>query len=108
MFCDEGPDPYQLGLGELGRLDVIHLGLGPDGHTASLFPDSAALDADPRRLVVMNEDPHGNNPNQPTTLTYTGISRARPVVVTEAGEPKPAALARVRDDPPPPPPTHLH
>src|SRR5262245_5233455 len=31
MRCDEGADPYQLRLGELGRLDVIHLGLGDDG-----------------------------------------------------------------------------
>ncbi|HEY9556092.1 MAG TPA: 6-phosphogluconolactonase [Acidimicrobiales bacterium] len=107
MFCDEGPDPYQLGLGELGRLDVIHLGLGPDGHTASLFPDSAALDADPGRLVVMNEDPHGNNPHQRMTLTYTGISRARLVVVTVEGESKREALARVRADDPTCPASHI-
>ena len=28
MRCDEGPDPYQLRLGELGRIDVVHLGHG--------------------------------------------------------------------------------
>src|SRR5690606_34322379 len=55
MFCEQGPDPYQLLLGELGKLDVIHLGLGADGHTASIFPDSPGFAADPGRLVVMNE-----------------------------------------------------
>ncbi len=78
MRCDEGPDPYQLRVGELGHFDVVHLGLGPDGHTASLFPGSAALDADPGRLVVMNDDPNGVNPFRRMTLTFAGIARARP------------------------------
>ena len=95
MRCDEGADPYQLRLGELGRVDVVHLGLGPDGHTASLFPSSAGLDADPGRLVVMNEDPSGANPHPRMTLTFTGIARARLVLVTVSGEAKRAALARV-------------
>jgi 6-phosphogluconolactonase len=95
MRCDEGPDPYQLRIGELGRFDVVHLGLGPDGHTASLFPGSTALDADPGRLVVMNEDPTGNNPYPRMTLTFAGINRARLVLVTVAGEEKAEALARV-------------
>ena len=85
MFCEEGPDPYQLRLGELGRLDVIHLGLGADGHTASLFPGSPGLDADPGRLVVMNEDPSGRNPHPRMTLTFAGIARARLVLVTVVG-----------------------
>jgi 6-phosphogluconolactonase len=95
MRCDEGPDPYQLRLGELGRVDVVHLGLGADGHTASLFPGSPALDADPGRLVVMNSDPTGRNPHRRMTLTYAGISRARLVLVTVSGESKRDALARV-------------
>ena len=100
MFCGEGPDPYQLRLGELGRLDVVHLGLGADGHTASLFPGSAGLDADPGRLVVMNEDPSGNNPHRRMTLTWAGIARARLVLVTVEGEGKREALSRVLADDP--------
>jgi 6-phosphogluconolactonase len=95
MRCDEGPDSYQLRLGELGRIDVVHLGLGTDGHTASLFPESAALDADPGRLVVMSDDPSGRNRHQRMTLTYAGISRARLALVTVSGEEKHAALAAV-------------
>jgi 6-phosphogluconolactonase len=95
MRCDEGPDPYQLRLGELGRIDVVHLGLGHDGHTASLFPSSPALDADPGRLVVMNEDPTGRNPYPRMTLTFAGIARARLVLVTVSGEQKCEALGRV-------------
>jgi 6-phosphogluconolactonase len=95
MRCDEGPDPYQLRIGELGKFDVLHLGLGPDGHTASLFPSSPALEADPGRLVVMNEDPLGNNKHPRMTLTFTGITRARLVLVTVSGEEKRDALHRV-------------
>ncbi len=93
MRCAEGPDPYQLQLGELGQIDLIHLGLGDDGHTASLFPHSAALDADPGRLVVMNDDPLGHNPHRRMTLTFAGIARARLALVTVMGEEKAAALA---------------
>jgi 6-phosphogluconolactonase len=98
MRCEEGPDPYQLRVGELGHFDLVHLGLGPDGHTASLFPDSSALDADPGRLVVMNDDPTGHNPHRRMTLTYAGIARARLVLVTVAGAAKREALARVMAD----------
>jgi len=95
MRCAEGPEPYQLRLGELGHLDLVHLGLGPDGHTASLFPESPALDADPGRLVSMNDDPLGNNPYRRMTLTFAGIARAHQVVVTVSGDSKADALARV-------------
>jgi 6-phosphogluconolactonase len=95
MRCDDGADGYQLRLGELGRIDVVHLGLGPDGHVASLFPDSLGLQADPGRLVVMNEDPSGANPHERMTLTFGGIARARLALVTVSGEVKRAALAAV-------------
>ena len=97
MRCEEGADPYQLRIGELGRFDVVHLGLGPDGHTASLFPGSPALDADPGRLVVMNEDPTGANPYRRMTLTLSGIARARLALFTVAGEEKQEAMQRIAE-----------
>jgi 6-phosphogluconolactonase len=95
MRCDEGPDAYQLRLGEVGHLDLVHLGMGPDGHTASLFPGSKALDADPGQLVTLNEDPSGRNKHPRMTLTYAGIARARLVIFTVAGEAKKPALEAV-------------
>ncbi|HVE46097.1 MAG TPA: 6-phosphogluconolactonase [Acidimicrobiales bacterium] len=97
MRCDDGPDPYQMRIGELGRFDVVHLGLGADGHTASLFPGSTGLEADPGRLVVMNEDPSGLNPHRRMTLTLSGIARARLVLFTVAGAGKRPAMQRIVD-----------
>lgn len=95
MRCEEGPTAYQLQIGELGLFDLVHLGMGPDGHTASLFPNSAGLMADPGQLVCLNEDPSGLNPYQRMTLTLAGIARSRLVVFTVAGRKKAAAMKAV-------------
>jgi 6-phosphogluconolactonase len=95
MHCADGADRYQLLLGELGRLDVIHLGLGPDGHTASLFPGSPALEADPGRLVTTSVDATGRNPFERMTLTLSGIARGRLVIFTVAGAAKRPAMEQI-------------
>lgn len=95
MRCEDGTDAYHQRIGQLGRLDLVHLGLGADGHTASLFPDSEGLVTDPGRLVAFNEDPSGTNPHPRMTLTYAGIERARTAIVTVCGEEKADALASV-------------
>jgi 6-phosphogluconolactonase len=92
MRCDEGLDAYQLRIGEIGQLDLVHLGMGTDGHTASLFPGSAALDADPGQLVTFSEDPNGANNHPRMTFTYSAIARARLVIFTVAGEAKRPAM----------------
>lgn len=74
-------------------IDVVHLGLGPDGHTASLFPGSAALDVTDR-LVVTNGD--ALHPHPRLTFTYPALQRARLVVFTVAGEDKRDAFTRIQ------------
>ncbi|HEX3540453.1 MAG TPA: 6-phosphogluconolactonase [Acidimicrobiales bacterium] len=97
MRCEEGPESYQLRLGEMGRIDVVHLGMGADGHTASLFPNSPVLDADPGVLVAMSEDPNGRNPHRRMTFTYSGIARGRLVIFTVAGASKRPAMQAIYD-----------
>jgi 6-phosphogluconolactonase len=96
MRCADGADAYNLLVSSVGEFDVIHLGLGADGHIASLFPHSPALDADPGRLVVMNADPSGTNEHERMTLTFSGIERARQVIVTVSGAEKRTAFNAVR------------
>lgn len=97
MRCEEGPDPYQMKVGELGRFDLVHLGMGTDGHTASLFPHSTALEADPGRLVVCNSDPLGRHRHERMTLTYSGLARARLILFTVMGPSKREALRAILD-----------
>jgi 6-phosphogluconolactonase len=95
MSCTDGPEAYEAILRRAGGLDLLQLGFGPDGHTASLFPDSAALEAPADQLVARNVDPSGRNPLDRLTLTYAGIATAALVVVVVTGAEKQPALAQV-------------
>ncbi len=86
-------EAYEHALRSAPPLDLVHLGLGPDGHTASLFPGSPALD-EPERWVVPARD--ARHPHDRLTLTLPALVRARLVVVTVAGVEKHDALARIR------------
>lgn len=107
MDCTTGAARYQTMLESLDRFDLVHLGLGPDGHTASLFPGSQALDTPPGCLVTTNTDTTGNNPHDRMTLTYEGIARSRLVLFTVSGESKHAALNGVANSDPSLPATHV-
>jgi len=72
------------------RLDLILLGIGDDGHTASLFPHTAALQVCDRWVTVGNKD------GQPRlTLTVPVLNQGRCVLFLVAGENKRSALAKI-------------
>jgi len=75
-------------------LDVLVLGMGADGHTASLFPGSPAL-AEQRRRVVAVDSP--KPPRRRMTITPPVIAAAWHVAVLVTGKEKAAAVARALD-----------
>jgi 6-phosphogluconolactonase len=85
-------------IGRHPRLDLALMGLGPDGHTASLFPGRPALAESHRSVVGVPEA--GMEPLVPrVTLTLPLFNRAREVVFLVAGADKAAAAARVFGSP---------
>jgi 6-phosphogluconolactonase len=79
-------------LGRSGRFDVVLLGVGPDGHVASLFPGHAAL-RETRHPVVAIEDAPKPPPRR-LTLTLPVLVAAARLVVVAFGESKAQAIAR--------------
>jgi 6-phosphogluconolactonase len=77
-------------------IDLVHLGMGPDGHTASLFPNAPTLDAPADELVAATQDPNGVNAHPRLTVTLPVIDAARCAVFTVAGESKQDAVAALR------------
>jgi 6-phosphogluconolactonase len=83
-----------------GRLDAAVLGMGPDGHTASLFPYSPAID-EHEAWVRFNDGERVLAPRPRMTLTYPILCTARFLSVLVTGASKHAALldaARLPDD----------
>jgi len=78
--------------GEPPALDLILLGMGPDGHTASLFPHTQALD-ETRHWVVPNHVPQLNTDR--LTLTRPILNRGREVLFLVAGADKAERLVEV-------------
>ena len=73
---------FEIKPGEFPRFDLVLLGMGPDGHTASLFPDSAALD-EQSRLVVANWVEKFKTHR--ITFTFPVLNRAAEVMFLASG-----------------------
>jgi len=81
----------RLSLNEL-RPDLLLLGLGADGHTASLFPDTLALDEN-KRLCVANEVPQLETTR--ITLTYSIINSSKEILFLVSGKNKQPVVKKV-------------
>ncbi|HEV8251977.1 MAG TPA: 6-phosphogluconolactonase [Candidatus Limnocylindria bacterium] len=77
------------------RFDLVWLGMGPDGHTASLFPDAAAL-SERRRWVMPATAPKTSLVPSRMTVTLPLINAARTVLFVVAGTDKAGAVRAVR------------
>jgi 6-phosphogluconolactonase len=73
------------------RFDLVHLGLGADGHTASLVPGDPALDVRDRDVAVTG--PYRGHRRM--TLTYTGLARAARLVWVVTGPEKREAITKL-------------
>lgn len=78
------------------HFDVVHLGLGADGHCASLVPNDPVLDVQDR-LVALSGPYQGT---RRMTLTYPALARAKHVLWVVSGADKRDALARLLDGDP--------
>jgi len=93
---DEGARRYEAILRQTAGtppvLDLVQLGLGEDGHTASLFPDDAALQVIDAEVTVTGLQ----KGRRRMTLTFPAIDRARSILWLVTGSGKAVALERLR------------
>jgi 6-phosphogluconolactonase len=94
---DSAAEQYALTLRKLAGsppvLDLVHLGLGPDGHTASLVPGDPVLDVADADVAVTG--PYQGRRRM--TLTFPIINRSRRVLWLVTGAEKAGTLVRLRD-----------
>jgi 6-phosphogluconolactonase len=86
---DAAARDYEASLPE--RFDLVHLGLGPDGHTASLVPGDPVLEVSDRRVAITGD--YQGHPRM--TLTYPTIDDARRIVWLVTGPDKRAPLQQL-------------
>lgn len=89
---EDGAAQYDRELGGLARFDLLLLGLGPDGHVASLYPDQPTLDETERRAI--GAEAHLQPFVDRITLTLPVLRAARGVLFLVAGADKAGAAKR--------------
>ena len=87
---DEAAKEYEGDLPD--RLDLVHLGLGADGHTASLIAGDPVTEVTDRH-VALTESPHGGH--RCMTMTFPAINRARSIIWLVTGDEKQEALKKL-------------
>lgn len=93
---DEAVARYERTLRANGPLDLVLLGVGPDGHVASLFPGHAMLDEREHWVRAIHDSP--KPPAMRLTLTLAALGLAREILVIATGAGKADIVRAIRDD----------
>ncbi|GAA5119714.1 6-phosphogluconolactonase [Alloalcanivorax gelatiniphagus] len=96
--AEEAAAAYEAALREhgAGSFEVLMLGIGPDGHCASLFPGHPALDATGAIAVAVHDSP--KPPPDRVSLTFEAMQRSKAVWFIASGEGKAEAVGRALAD----------
>jgi 6-phosphogluconolactonase len=109
LICQAAIRPMPVGADDLAtaasgyeyslpdRFDLIHLGMGTDGHTASLVPGDPILEVSDRQVAITSGEYQGT---RRMSLTYKALDRARQILFLVTGDDKEEALAKLVDSDP--------
>jgi 6-phosphogluconolactonase len=93
LGADAAADAYEQELRPVGPLDLVMCGMGPDGHTMSLFPGHPEVEIEDRLVVPVHNSP--KPPPDRVSFTIPVIREARHTILLVAGSSKADALAKV-------------
>ena len=95
LGAEQGAEQYRKTISLIERFDIAFLGMGEDGHTASLFPDNIALQ-DQRSVVPVHDSPKA--PDDRVSLSVNTLRKARCKVVLTGGSGKSAVVKRIKNN----------
>lgn len=91
--AEQAAEIYRELISTVDYFDIVFLGMGPDGHTASLFPDNEAL-ADTRSVIPVYHSP--KEPSDRVTLSIETIKKAKTRIVLTSGVAKAPVINRIK------------
>ncbi len=97
LGAEQGAEAYREIISAIDTFDVVFLGMGEDGHTASLFPGNPALQ-DSQSVVAVYDSP--KPPPERISLGIETLRKARFRMVLAAGESKQEMIRRIKNDEP--------
>lgn len=93
LGAEQAASSYAALLRDAPAMDLVLLGIGEDGHTASLFPDNPGLD-DPRLAIPVHHSP--KPPPDRVSMGYTALNAAHRCIIMVAGKGKADAISRIK------------
>lgn len=94
LGAEQAAEQYREVIAAIECFDIAFLGMGEDGHTASLFPDNKALH-DTRSVIPVYDSPKA--PSERVSLSSHTLSKAKCRIVLAAGVEKAAIITRIKN-----------